>query len=58
MICLIMMADGDGWEECGSSDGSTEDISADVDMDTEEPVSGSTNPAVIAAKTYIFIYDG
>ena len=34
-----MMADGDGWEDCGSSDGSSEDISADVDMDTEEPVS-------------------
>ncbi|KAK2171786.1 hypothetical protein NP493_1028g00034 [Ridgeia piscesae] len=31
--------DDDGWEDCVSSDGSTDDITADVAMDTEAPDS-------------------
>ena len=39
---LYAMTDDGVWEDCGSSDGSIEELSADVDMDTEAPVSVSS----------------
>jgi len=38
---MWLLTDDDGWEDCVSSDGSTDDITADVAMDTEAPVSTS-----------------
>ena len=39
ILCMTADTDDDSWEDCVSSDGSTDDLNADVAMDTEAPVS-------------------